>query len=688
MPLAYQKVNYLIFDTMISKIRERCYYKNSIANFTSDSVDEVIGAMLRRSDFEVNPNTRYSWEVEIITLQEMFRSHKEWDGGIAFEFTIPRIGKRCDVILLINGIVFILEYKTGAQDKSNKTQHIVQVWDYALDLKNFHSTCRKRILVPILVTEKEDNNDEQQIRKASDDVLSPLVTNTEGLGKLIDNILNRFSSENIDIIDWVNGIYNPTPTIIEAACSLYKYHNVDEIKRSDANDLIVTTRCIMDIIEETKKSHTKAICFVTGVPGAGKTRVGLDVAIEEFNKGEHAVYLSGNGPLVNVLTEALSTDKAETDNITKKDAEREVHSFIQGIHHYRGNMLNKVKVENGKIVINEATVNKDDKNGYAEVENVAIFDEAQRAWTRKELATFLNDSKFPMSEPSFLIWTMDQKPDWAVIVCLVGGGQEINHGEAGISEWINAINNDFPNWNVYISNQLKEKEYAEGNVEKMLANNSNVHIFNELHLETSMRSFRGEFLSSFVHYLLEMNIEKTKEMLSKLPEYPIVMTRSLSKAKQWLREKARGSERYGLLASSQAKRIVPLGLSLQDQKGKMEIQWFLKGFDDVRSSYFLENVMSEFKVQGLELDWAGFIWDADFRYNPNGWECYKFKGTQWTNDSEIDYKINTYRVLLTRARQGLIIIIPPSDPYDKTRKEEFYQPTYNFLKSLGIEEIK
>ena len=384
----------------------------------------------------------------------------------------------------------------------------------------------------------------------------------------------------------------------------------------------------------------------------------------------------------------MAADKAETDNITKKDAEREVHSFIQAIHHYRGNMLNKVKVEGGKIIINSNAVNIDDKNGYAEVENVAIFDEAQRAWTRKELGTFLNDSKFPMSEPSFLIWTMDQKPDWAVIVCLVGGGQEINHGEAGISEWINAINNDFPHWNVYISNQLKEREYAEGNVEEMLSKNPNVHIFSELHLETSMRSFRGEHLSSFVHYLLEMDIDKTKEMLSQLSEYPIVMTRSLSKAKQWLREKARGSERYGLLASSQAKRILPLGLSLQDQKGKMEIQWFLKGFDDIRSSFFLENVMSEFKVQGLELDWAGFIWDADFRYNPEGWECYSFKGTQWQNTSEREYKINAYRVLLTRARQGMIIIIPPSDPYDKTRNEEFYLPTYIFLKSLGIEEIR
>jgi hypothetical protein len=283
---------------------------------------------------------------------------------------------------------------------------------------------------------------------------------------------------------------------------------------------------------------------------------------------------------------------------------------------------------------------------------------------------------------------MDQKPDWAVIVCLVGGGQEINHGEAGISEWINAINNNFPNWNVYISNQLKEREYAEGNVEEMLSNNPNVHIKNELHLKTSIRSFRGENLSSFVHYLLEMNVEKTKEMLSKLPDYPIVMTRSLSIAKQWLRDKARGSERYGLLASSQAKRIVPLGLSLQDQKGKMEIQWFLKGFDDVRSSYFLENVMSEFKVQGLELDWAGFIWDADLRYNSKGWECYNFKGTKWTHASEIDYKINAYRVLLTRARQGMIIIVPEGDPFDKTRKEDFYQKTYDFLYSLGIEEIK
>ncbi|QVJ81396.1 Uncharacterized conserved protein [Prevotella sp. khp1] len=668
-------------------IRERCYYKNSISEFTSEAVDKVLGGMLRLSEYEVNPDTRNSWKVEITTLQEMFRMYSNWDGGIAFEFTIPRIGKRCDVIAIINGVVFILEYKTGQQKKVSRKQQLAQVWDYALDLKNFHSTSHNRILVPILVNESHDMPEEQQIHKAVDDVVAPLEANTEGLGRLIEKVLKLYSGNYIGIKEWSNGVYNPTPNIIEAACSLYKYHNVNDIKRSDADDLIVTTKRVMDIIEETKRSHSKAICFVTGVPGAGKTRVGLDVAIEEFNKGEHAVYLSGNGPLVNVLTEALANDKAASDKITKKDAEREVHSFIQAIHHYRGNMLSKITVENGKIRIKEDAVENHEKNGYAEVENVAIFDEAQRAWTRKELSSFLNNADFPMSEPSFLIWSMDQKPDWAVIVCLVGGGQEINHGEAGISEWINAINNDFPHWKVYISDQLKEKEYAEGNVEMMLKENRNVQIYDELHLKASIRSFRGEELSPFVHYLLEMDIERSKELLAKLTNYPIVMTRSLSKAKQWLRDNARGSERYGLLASSQAKRIVPMGLALQDQKGKMEIQWFLKGVDDIRSSYFLENVMSEFKVQGLELDWAGFIWDADFRYNPNGWECYNFKGTNWTNSSEKDYKINAYRVLLTRARQGMIIIIPPSDPDDFSRKEEYYQPTYKFLKSLGIKEI-
>ncbi len=668
-------------------IRERCYYKNSITSFSSESVDAVLGGMLRLSEYEVNPDTRNSWNVEISTLQSMFQLHPEWEGGIAFEFTIPRIGKRCDVILIINGIIFILEYKTGRQTKVNKKQQYAQVWDYALDLKNFHSTSHDRILVPILVTENKKHIEEPIINKAEDNVLAPLEANTDTLGELIKNVLSLYSGEKINIEEWSNGIYNPTPNIIEAACSLYKFHSVEDIKRSDADDLIVTTKCLMDIIEDTKQSHSKSICFVTGVPGAGKTRVGLDVAIEEFNKGEHAVYLSGNGPLVNVLTEALAEDKAKTDHITKKDAEREVHSFIQGIHHYRGNMLSKVSVENGKIVPNKNFVSSNDKNGYAEVENVAIFDEAQRAWTREELAKFLKRADFPMSEPSFLIWTMDQKQDWAVIICLVGGGQEINHGEAGIAEWINAVNSLFPHWNVYISNQLKEKEYAEGNVEKMLEDNQRVKIYNELHLKTSIRSFKGEEVSPFVHYLLELDIEKSKEMLSKLTNYPIVITRSITKAKQWLRSKARGSERYGLLASSQAKRIVPLGLSLQDQKGKMEIQWFLKSFEDIRSSYFMENVMSEFKVQGLELDWAGFIWDADFRYNSNGWECYKFSGSKWQNTSERDYKINAYRVLLTRARQGMIIIVPPSDTYDDTRKEKYYESTFGFLKSLGIKEI-
>lgn len=459
----------------------------------------------------------------------------------------------------------------------------------------------------------------------------------------------------------------------------------------------------MRVIQETKKRGEKSICFVTGVPGAGKTLVGLNVAIqqseqEQNGKRDLAVYLSGNGPLVKVLTEALARDKKRQENergnkYNITDARREVGQFIQIIHRYRDQMLQKLRtpITDNRIEIDPEKELKDQHAGFAEVENIAIFDEAQRSWDKEHLASWLNRKKgvnnFPMSEGEFLIWSLDQRQDWAVIVCLVGGGQEINTGEAGIGEWVRAMNETFPKWNVYISSHLTAKEYAEGKVEELLKNNLKVTYSEDLHLAVSMRSFRAEKLSNLVHHLLDCDIDTTKQIFESIKEnYPIVLTRDLNKAKGWLREHARGSERYGLLASSKAYRLKPLAIDMRCQPDT--VHWFLDDIDDVRSSLFLEDAASEFDVQGLELDWTCLIWDGDLRYNENHWDYYEFNGgNKWNRinkEERQSYQINAYRVLLTRARQGMIICVPQGNPDDQTRLPGFYNSTFDYLKSIGF----
>ncbi|MDE6330142.1 MAG: DUF2075 domain-containing protein [Muribaculaceae bacterium] len=394
------------------------------------------------------------------------------------------------------------------------------------------------------------------------------------------------------------------------------------------------------------------------------------------------------------------------------DSRREVSKFIQNIHNYRDNMLAKIKnpVVGGKLEIDPEKAIKLQESGYGEVEHVAIFDEAQRAWTHQRLANYLKRGgtygnklkvpNFPISEAAFLIWSLDQREDWATIICLIGGGQEINTGEAGISEWIAALNNDFPHWKVHISDKLTEPEYAEGRVNELLRLNPNVAFSDKLHLGVSLRSFRAERLSGFVHSLLAVNpdaAEIYKEVVAN--RYPIVITRSMDKARQWLRQQARGTQQTGILITKEAARFKPLAVHVLPQDLKKTVFWFLEDKTDVRSSNYLEEAATEIQVQGLEVDFACVLWDADMRYDDGEWSFWKFNGrTQWTpekNHETRKYMLNAYRVLLTRARQGLAICIPEGNnrktpegfPEDPTRQSSFYDSTFEYFKSLGMQII-
>jgi adenylylsulfate kinase-like enzyme len=520
------------------------YYSDRISDFLQKKLETIIGEISVNGRLGHINTELYAWEFQIKLLKEVLKS---LEGHLFFEFSIPRMGKRVDCLLIIKNIVFIIEFKVGEVEIISK--NIEQVWDYALDLKNFHKPSHKLLLVPILVSTRSKTVPFEIITTSHDDnLINPLKTNAENLRDTIYNVLNYFqTNESINVKDYIDGSYSPTPSIIEAAICLYNSHNVEEITRNDADslNLSVTTSYISETIEYAKNDNKKVICFVTGVPGSGKTLVGLKVATEHLDKekGNTSVFLSGNKPLVDVLQEALSRDKIiqeklKGNKITKKIARESVKAFIQIIHHYRDEYL------------------RDQKAPY---DHVAIFDEAQRAWTKEQTVKFMQQKKgianFQYSEPEFLISCLNRHPDWAVVVCLVGGGQEINTGEAGISEWLAAIKNKFPNWETRISPNLFDSEYAAQSAIKEIQANSRVEFNKSLHLSVSMRSYRAEYLSKLVKEILDID-ENAKDTLSQLQEkYPIVLTRDLNNAKKWLKEKARGSERYGIVVSSQAYRL-------------------------------------------------------------------------------------------------------------------------------------
>ena len=587
------------------------------------------------------------------------------------------MGKRVDNIVIINDIVFVIEFKVG--DGGYEKYAIEQVIDYTIDLKNFHEGSHHTKLIPVLVA----TNAEDYTESISNVICynSVAKSNQHNLAVTLIAFINN-NEEPIDIEYWGNSIYKPTPTIVEAAQALYKGHNVKEITRSDSGtiNLSKTADCINSVIESSKYNSLKSICFVTGVPGAGKTLAGLNIAVERMkaDEDEHAVFLSGNGPLVDVLREALTRDEVLTakkkgENLTKKQAAIKANAFIQNIHHFRDEYL------------------KDEFN--APIEKVVVFDEAQRAWTKHQVSSFMKRKKgvedFDMSEPEFLIDVMNRHSEWCTIVCLIGGGQEINTGEAGLEEWINSLKNHFPDWNIHYSNSilnsdnyLKSEDSKNWLVENSLSES-------ELHLSVSVRSFRSEKLSSFIHELLNIKTDNAKNIYSEIKElYPIVVTRNLDKAKEWLRKQAKGSERIGLISSSGARRLRPLGIDVKNEISAPN--WFLNNSQDIRSSYFLEEVATEFDIQGLEIDWACVAWGGNFHMNNTNWQYQNFKGTKWQNiNKEIDkeYLKNTYRVLLTRARQGMVIFIPKSSEIDHTRPREFYDKTFEYLKDIGIKEI-
>ena len=651
----------------------RSYYSNTISDFLTDDSDKILGQLIRNHDFAAENLQRNAWIKQIEILKAALTTFKH--GQIYFEFSIPRMGKRVDNILIIDDFIFVVEFKVG--DTEYQKHAIEQTVDYCLDLQNFHEGSHHEKIVPILVSTKA--TEFENIFEISDNLFEPLKGNQNNIAKIISQILSLSDGAKINPTQWGNSIYKPTPTIIEASQALYRGHSVSEISRSDAGaiNLSKTTECINRIIENSKATNSKSICFLTGVPGAGKTLAGLNIANErrKAHEDENAVFLSGNGPLVYVLREALVRDEVQQakengEKLTKKKSAIKANAFIQNIHHFRDDNLISSKAPDEKVV---------------------VFDEAQRAWTREKATSFMKSKgkDFDMSEPEFLIDVMNRHENYCTIICLVGGGQEINTGEAGLSEWVIALKNHYPNWDIYYSNLITaDNDYLNDEILKTwLKDKGNAET--ELHLSVSVRSFRSEKISSFVHAVIDGNAIQAKTILNEIDKlFPIRLTRDFNVAKEWLRKNKKGTERIGLVGSSGGRRLRPLGIDVKNEITAED--WFLNDASDVRSSHYLELVATEFDIQGLEIDYVCLAWDINFNFNNGEWNYQSFEGTKWKAiNSEIDksYLRNAYRVLMTRARQGLIIFIPYGENIDPTRPIELYDNTYNFLFSCGIQTI-
>jgi DUF2075 family protein len=498
-----------------------------------------------------------------------------------------------------------------------------------------------------------------------------LFANAQNLRCVITKAFEYFTDTSactINHIQWNNSEYSPTPTIVEAAQHLFSGQSVREISRSHAGseNLTKTTSAILSAIKQAQLNNDKIICFITGVPGAGKTLAGLNIVHSVEQYSGKSIFLSGNGPLVEVLTEALARDHSRRTQTPLTKSRREI-AFVQNVHQFLDFYHNNNQIPQDRII---------------------LFDEAQRAWNAEHSKRKFNRD---FSEAEMLFNIMNRNRDWAVIVALIGSGQEINTGEAGLAEWGKTIYEKYSDWKIYISPELKEGTSTIANY-KLFENaptNLSITELTELHLNVSIRSYKAEKLSEWVISLLEDELVAASYLLQNhLKDYPIFITRDLEAAKQFLRSKNRGYRRTGLVASSGARRLRPLGL---DVTAEIDVaNWFLNPKEDVRSSCFLELVATEFAVQGLELDWVGLCWGDDFRKEEQGWSYHSFKGTKWQLERQAERKQfikNKYRVLLTRGREGLILFVPKGSNIDHTRPNKNYDSTYEYLKQIGIAEL-
>lgn len=662
------------------------FYRGTFGSILADDSETVLGHLIRGAGHanigeHLHDQTR-AWEREIEILKHLATDltsvvdeAKTW--GLFLEYPIPRRQKRLDVVLVAGGLICAFEFKIGARGYDAASRR--QIEDYCLDLRDFHERSSGRTIVPILVATEAGDSPSVDDSAASENVRRTQLANASNLATCMSDLLRRYRNVTLlppDAQQWDESGYRPVPTIIEAAEELFAGHSVREIARAHADvfNLGETSACLIAAVERAQRERLKIICFVTGVPGAGKTLAGLTVVHDPLlRSGDRpaGVFLSGNGPLVRIVSAALARDHQRRTKTPAAESRRRVSAFIQNVHTF----LREYAGEN--------TAAPPDK--------VVVFDEAQRAWdAEKQRKKFQRN----VSESAMMLSIMDRH-DWAVIVALVGGGQEIHEGEAGLSEWGRALSSGYAHWQVLASPEVltvaagpgQQFLFADGAMEGIsVATNPS------LHLPVSIRSFKAENVSKWVDAVIQAEANEAHELFATLGDFPIVLTRSLPSAREWLRKKTRGERRCGLVASSGALRLRAEGIELSGQfrRGYPYEEWFLAPPEDVRSSYQLEVAATEFECQGLELDWVGVCWGDDLVVDgSNGtWRHRHFHGKEWRNfrhAADRQFLLNKYRVLLTRAREGFVIWIPEGDEGDLTRDPALLDATASFLRRCGVQ---
>ncbi len=661
------------------------FYQTDLGAFLGEDPNKVLGLLISAAGIanvgnHFHDQTR-AWEKEIAIIKAtvgqiaaISPSSKSW--GLFFEYPIPRRNKRLDVVILAEDIIFVLEFKAGAEtyDASAKRQ----VEDYALDLRDFHKQSLNRIIIPVLVATEAPGITTEDPLESKELVRTVRLSNSDNLPEILLSTHLRFHDStrpSISLSDWNYSAYNPVPTIIEAAEALFAGQSVREISSSHADlyNLTRTTSKLIESVAQAQRERRKVICFVTGVPGAGKTLAGLTVTHDsQLRSGERpaGVFLSGNGPLVRIVSAALARDHRDRTGISVSESKRRVSAFVQNVHAF----------------IREYS----DTPTSVPPDKVVVFDEAQRAWNiEKQQKKYHRNA----SEPSVMLSIMDRHPDWAVIIALVGGGQEIHDGEAGLAEWGRSLQQDFRHWRI-----IAAPEVLSGGIslaghrlfEDSVSPGVDVETDPSLHLPVSIRTFKAENVSHWVQCVLDRNAPAATSYSGIIGDFPIVLTRSLSTAKSWLKKQTRGKRRCGLIASSGALRLRAEGLELSSEfRGSYPFEeWFLGAPDDVRSSFQLEVAATEFECQGLELDWVCVCWGGDLAFSALDcdWLYRYFHGRRWrtySKPSDRQYLLNKYRVLLTRARQGIVIWVPHGDISDPTRDPQLLNATASFLLGCG-----
>ncbi len=681
------------------------WYDSPCNNFINSKTDSVVGQLARsaaREGWGTTPEQEQEWTKSVDILKSTLSEKKEGRSeilqsaladprlhefqSIILEYDFRRRGLRMDCVLLAPGIIVILEFKRHEPTLADRDQAM----SYAINLCEFHEVTQKgihkgdAIIAPIVVSTRtkvtSDNNVSFQ-SKPWDAIFSmALMSDAETLADTLASVLSfRRGTHPISCNEWVSSKFKPSSSIIDAAVSLYGQHSVSAIEEHALPTKIIK-ECVKElesIVREVREKKEKRVIFISGAPGAGKTLVGLQLLFGT----EKSVFVTGNAPLVDVLQLALKNSYRE------KNAANQL------------NIPSGYKKEQISRVINLATFNIEKAHRFLKDrstlstptdETLVIFDEAQRTYLKGRSVV---SERLERDEAELILEALEkQNPGKGlVIICLLGHNQAINTGESGVISWFKAVNKA-KGW----SYQIDEKTLSLNGLfddissRQMWSNHSKRKSLEKGHLDHSLRFWKNRDVEIWASAVVHGDSDKAMEVATSLGQegIRIYLTRELKTAKNWVNGLRVGEERLGMIASSQARRLIAEGIHILPQSDSKIGHWMLAPSGDIRSSNTLDVAQNQFQIQGLELDYALVCWDADFRRAKTGWEAYNISGTKWQKQSKKEeqaYRENSYRVLLTRARKGMVIYIPNGDEsqIDETRNPSFYDGIFEFLVTCG-----